>query len=311
MCTPTKDTVIGKFERVGNSDILQIVNADSSIVSRILFNGAIVGPGHQTARVSTTINPGFTVVDLLWPQPFVDDTYVVLFPNPPFAPGGAAPIPPPNTKTDAFTTSLNPAWTAQFGTFDISSAELEIATIDSGNSRASMGYTDSGWSTNQFSQLQITATTSGAGGLGPALYVQDASFYGFYIDTSVAYLFKQVGLVTTVLNSAPATLSLNDVLRLEIAGQTLTAKQNGTVILTAFEAVPLTFGAPGVNGFQTSTLRANNWQGGNLQIPVVIVPVALGPWTYISTGLGVQFTLQNLNLTPLEVQIDAVGQVFV
>ena len=263
----------------------------------------------QTSRVSSTIAPGLSTVDLLWGQPFADNTYFVLFPNPPFAPGAIAPIPPPNTQTDAWTSTINADFTAQFGEFTISSGKLDGSSIDSGNNRTSMGWVQAGnWAANQYAQIKITATTSSVGGLGPAVYVADGSFYGFYIDSGVAYLFLQAGDITTVLNTVAATLSLNDVLYLSISGQTLVAQQNGTTILTAFVPVPLPVGNPGVQGFQSTTLRANNFQAGNLQVPVVAVtPVVLGPWVYLPNGTGIEMTLQNLNLTPLETQIDAVG----
>ena len=290
---------------------LAAVNRDGTIFSQGLRfpNFSTTLKGIQTARVSTTINPGLSTVNLLWSQPFSDDLYFVLFPNPSFAPGAISPIPPANTRTDAWTASIDSHFTAQYGTFDIASAKLEVATVNAGNSRASMSWVEaSTWAANQYAQVKITATEAGAGGLGPAVYVQGGSFYGFYIEAGVAYLFTQVGNVTTVLNSVAATLSVNDVLYLEIAGQTLTAKQNGIVIMTTFETVPLPVGNPGVQGRLTSALRANNFQAGNLQIPIIsVIPVVLGPWVYLSTGLGIEMTLQNLNLLPLQVQIDAVG----
>jgi hypothetical protein len=305
--SPSKNPLNRWQNEDGGQDFIQLVGKSGSVLSWIDGNGSLQGATRQTARVSTTIAPGLSTVDLLWALPFPDNSYFVTFPNPPFAPGAIAPTPPANTKTDAFTSSLNPAWTAQFGTFDIASSKLEVATVDGGSSRASMGYTDAGWVANQYSQLQITATTSGAGALGPAVSVADGSFYGFYIEASVAYVFKQAGIITTVLSSTAATQSVNDVLRLEISGQTLVGKQNNTVILTSFDLVPLPLGAPGVNGRLTSTLRANNWQGGNLIVPIITIPVILGPWIYLSNGTGIRMTLQNPNATSLQVQIDAMG----
>lgn len=305
--TPSKNPLNKVQNEDSGQDYIQLLNPKGSVLTWIDGNGSLQGAARQTARVSTTIAPGLSTVDLIWSLPFPDDSYYVTFPNPPFAPGAIAPTPPPNTKTDAFTSTINPAWAAQFGSFDIASNKLEVATVDSGNNRASMGYVDSGWVVNQYSQLQITATSSGAGALGPAVLVLDGSFYGFYIEASVAYLFKQAGLITTVLNSTAATQSSNDVLRLEISGQTLVGKQNNTVILTAFDLVPLPLGAPGINGRLTSTLRANNWQGGNLIVPIITIPVILGPWIYLPTGLGIRMTLQNPNATSLQVQIDAMG----
>lgn len=267
----------------------------------------------RTARIDTTIAAGASSINLLWNTPFADNTYFVLFGNPPFAPGAIQPAPPMIDHTDAFTSSLNPAWLAQDGTFDIDGTlhSLEAKTVTSPASRVSMGYTDSNWGLNQFSQVKVTqleSVTSGA--IGPALYVSDLSYYAFFIAASVAYLFKQVGDVTTVLSSAAATLSLNDVLRLEIAANTLVAKQNGTAILTAFETSPLSLGAAGVQGYLTSDFRVNNWEGGNLvNLPVIPKPVLLGPWTYLPNGTGINMVLSNLNTTPLEVRIDVVGLV--
>ena len=290
---------------------LTAVNRDGTLFTQgIRFpNFSTTLKGIQTARVISTIAPGLSTVDLRWSQPFVDDSYFVLFPNPPFAPGAISPIPPANTRTDAWTSTVDVHFIPQFGTFDIASSKLEIASVDAGNNRASMGWVEANnWAANQYAQLQITATELGAGGLGPAVYVQDGAFYALYIEAGIAYLFKQVGDITTVLNSVAATLSVGDILYLEISGQTLTAKQNGVVILTAYEPVPLPVGNPGVNGRLTSMLRANNFQAGNLQIPIVaVIPVVLGPWVYIAGGFGITMTLQNLNLQPLDTQIDAVG----
>jgi len=306
--TPSKDPLNKWQIKNPGQDFLQFVGPGGNVLSWVDAQAVIQGATSQTARVSTTINPGLSVVDLLWTNPFPDNTYFVTFPNPPFAPGAVAPIPPPNTQTDAFTGSLSPNWTAQYGMFEISSAKLAVESVDSGNNRASMYYTNANWAANQYSQVEITATDTSAG-LGPIVMGADGAFYGFYIQNGIAYLFKQIVDVTTVFISTAATLNVDDVLYLQLSGQTLVAQQNGTTILTAIDTVPLPLGAPGVTSFPgTSNLRANNWQGGNLQVPVVNIPVILGPWIYLPNGTGIEMTVQNANTTALQVQIDAIGR---
>ena len=150
--------------------------------------------------------------------------------------------------------------------------------------------------------------TGGNGVIGPAVYASDLSLYGFYVYAGVGYIFKQAGPLSNVLASGAVTLTVNDVLRLEIAAGTLVAKKNGTAVLTAYEAIPLPVGSPGVQGVPagTDTYRVHDWEGGNIaSLPVVVKPVILVSWTYNSTGVGINVILSNLNTDPLAVQIDA------
>jgi hypothetical protein len=195
---------------------------------------------------------------------------------------------------------------------------LRLAANGNFDNRAVIGFTDPNWTPNQYSQVKLTAIdiTGNLAGLGPAVFVNAdtniESFYGFYLEAlnSTGYIFSVVNGFVSVLAAAilpPA--AVNDILRLELVGNVLTAKVNGTIVLVAPTGTLIPFGSPGVQGEAAANdFRANDWEGGNISsIPIAIIPVMFGPWSYTGTGTGIRVTLENFNLTPLDTQIDFLG----
>lgn len=106
---------------------------------------------------------------------------------------------------------------------------------------------------NSFSGPSVRA--SGTGGSRSA----------YFLDSSVAgtTIRKQVAAAETVLKTI-ANPAVNDVVRLEVSGSTLTIKYNGTTIDTTTDA-SLTSGSAGIVCYNGGTSeRVDDWEGGNL-----------------------------------------------
>jgi hypothetical protein len=155
------------FSNVRDSASTAVTAPTSLVSSPSPF--ASLQAGFQVVRVVTTILPGISVVNLLWKKPFSDNTYAVVFSNPPYVLGGVSAPPAISDITDAFPgSSLGENWAVVHGTFAVSSESLSIATVGTDN-RATTGYTDSNWGLNQYAQVTLSALPTGTEAMGPAV----------------------------------------------------------------------------------------------------------------------------------------------
>jgi RHS repeat-associated protein len=177
---------------------------------------------------------------------------------------------------DPFTLSSN--WTIQEGKFQFNSGGL-IGSTGGTDSRA-VAYWTGSFGADQFAQLSLAALPANTDGLGPAVRVGSSglNYYAFYVTVLNPhfYLFKVVNGTLTVLAQGTRTSSVGDVLRLEVAGTTLTGKINGAVIATATDS-SLQAGNPGIQGCVCNggTTVVSNWSGGS-STPAVNVADAFG-----------------------------------
>lgn len=99
----------------------------------------------------------------------------------------------------------------------------------------------------------VRANTSGTG-------------YLLVASPTVYILIKRVNYGYVELRAAARTFNVNDILRLEVSGTTLTCKQNGTAFWTATDS-DITSGNPGVadQSANASDFSAgDDWEGGDL-----------------------------------------------
>ena len=179
--------------------------------------------------------------------------------------------------TDAFTGTDGTALTTYSSNWSLNSGNFAIQTNSvhpnqSGTECGARWAADT-FNNNQYSQGRLANLTTTGQTVGVAVRLSAsgaASYYGFYADGSgggKTFFFKMVSGIWTQLGSLGAALSVNDVIRLEINGTTLTPKVNG-----ATQSPPgtqsdsaLASGAAGLSGYSVSTsMRLDDWEGGNL-----------------------------------------------
>jgi hypothetical protein len=162
--------------------------------------------------------------------------------------------------------SLGSNWSVPAGSFAIS-GNVDVMPTGAAGARSLAYYNAVTWPNDQYSQCTITNLGSSPNDIGPAVRVgaSGTNAYCFYYDNGIFYLFKIVAGTVTVLQQVGGTLAIYDVLRLEVLGTTLTAKRNGTQILTATDS-DLASGNAGLNGFggASSPQHAAPWSGGSL-----------------------------------------------
>lgn len=152
--------------------------------------------------------------------------------------------------------------------FDIQSNNL-AADNPNANGECGARWNDT-FDAAHYAQVRVAAVSGTASSVGPGVRHQAAgtfSYYGIYYDVNGSYLFKVVSGTWTQLGSNGAAPSVNDVLRVEISGTTLTPKLNGSTLSPpgAQTVSDLSNGVPGVTGWNDATAnRVDDWEGGNL-----------------------------------------------
>ncbi len=173
--------------------------------------------------------------------------------------------------TDTFTaadatvlTTYSASWTAMRNNFVIKTN----ATCPNGSfDDCACGWTADAFNNDQYSQ-DVVAAMDGASqiSVGVCVRATAANYYAFYVTTGARALIKIVAGSKTSLASDSVTCSVNDVLKLVVAGTSLTAYVNGVSVLTATDS-SLASGSAGVAGighFSASTAgRVDTWEGGN------------------------------------------------
>lgn len=174
--------------------------------------------------------------------------------------------------TDAFTgtdntvlTTYSSNWSFNAGTFRIQSNAVRP---DTGATDGAAFWNADSFNANQYAQGTIVARSGGAY-LGVAARCAAAgvdTFYGYEADSAdLAYLFKHVAGVSTTISTA-AVFAVNDVVRLEASGTSLTCKRNGSADTIGTQTdSSIASGSAGISGAGGSTgARLDTWEGGDL-----------------------------------------------
>jgi hypothetical protein len=119
---------------------------------------------------------------------------------------------------------------------------------------------------DQYSQVTITGMDTG-GGAGVVCKVKSSGEYVLFIKAAIGYQANEIssGASHILIENFDTPSVVGDILRLEIVGQTYTAKINGGVVATGTLPHAITGGAPGV--YVTGTPyygRLDNWMGGTI-----------------------------------------------
>ena len=212
---------------------------------------------------------------------------------------------PPRIPTESFTGSasvLGGSWTQQrtAGTVNRNGSGAGVGSVGAKNLYAF--WNADTFSGDQYSQIRIagglTAATQYAKVTVRAGRTGDGA-YGGYIFSSDGTsgaghteLVKVVAGTQTVLRTFATTFATNDVMRIEVRGQTITCLKNG-VSLGSFTDASLAAGSPGV-GVYGNSLRIDDWEGnslGPLSPPAPVATVTVSPPTAtVSAGSTQQLT---------------------
>lgn len=184
--------------------------------------------------------------------------------------------------TDNFTgvdgtqlTTYSGNWTLNSGDFDIQSNAL---AADGPAAECGAHWNADSFDADQYAEGTLVALADETIGMGVSARCDTggaATFYGYYFeDTDLHWLFKLVLGVWTQLGSTGSGASVNDVVRIEVDGTTITPKINGSLDtdIGAQTDSAIASGAAGVSGFYDGTAtRLDDWEGGNLAVGVVPV----------------------------------------
>lgn len=173
--------------------------------------------------------------------------------------------------TDAFTNSdgtalatHNASWTVSVGGFSVNTNSL-YAT---GAAACLAFWNAASFNDDQYSQVVLVAVGGSNRYLGCAVRCDtgsaDTAYTAQYRSGAAGFLSKRVAGTPTTLSSTLNTPNVNDVLRLEAEGTTITALVNAAQDEQVTDSA-IASGAAGIYGQNTSTLhRLDDWDGGNL-----------------------------------------------
>lgn len=119
---------------------------------------------------------------------------------------------------------------------------------------------------NQYAQIKLTKTSVSQSYIGVGVRASPGNGYFLYVSGTTYVLGKVVSYGYNEIRVAGRTFNVNDILRLEVSGTTLTCKQNGSTFWTATDSA-LASGNPSVtgNGFNATDFNAgDDWEGGDL-----------------------------------------------
>ena len=171
--------------------------------------------------------------------------------------------------TDAFTGTNGTAlqtysanWTINAGAFDIQSNNVHP---NAASVHGMAHWNADTFLDNQYAQMTVTAVGTYIG-VAVRCAVSAQTGYAFRAEAATIYIQEWTAGSGATLTSVAYSTQVNDVLRLEVVGQTLTAKVNGVVKLSVDDAT-ITSGLPGIIGFDNAAgTRGDDWEAGNLII---------------------------------------------
>lgn len=179
--------------------------------------------------------------------------------------------------TDA-TDNFNRASIGTNWTMGINSIVISASTVVKGNSA---GADNTGWwnantfPTDHYSQVTISADQDGG---GPSVRHQSGAntFYTLYTNGVVLQIYEVTAGTFAQLGVDYANNTVvNDTIKLDATGSTLTPSLNGTPLATRTDST-ITGGAPGLHCSDTA-ISLDNWLGGPITAVVSLPEVVMRP----------------------------------
>lgn len=124
---------------------------------------------------------------------------------------------------------------------------------------------------NQYSKATVTLNVTGRGVTGRVSAIATTYYLLWINNTTTLEVYKCIAGTFTKLGSTyTGPFAVDDIIKLSVSGQTLTPNVNGTDLSTQTDSA-ITSGSPGMR-FGDGTL--DNWEGGNIDISGLSIPVA-------------------------------------
>lgn len=200
------------------------------------------------------------------------------------------------TVSDSFTTGANAELSAYSATWQIeilsSVINVLAASDDFYPARAAnalaYSYVSALSTGNQYAQIVVNAI-SDASFVGALVRANGAgNFYGFYEADSSDYTFVCVAESFTQLGSTGGGGALNDTVRIEADGTTITSKRNGGTVRTTTNGDVTDGVYAGLFCYgNSSDTRGDNFEGGDLS-GAVTLEISLTPETARIQGVKVR-----------------------
>ena len=156
--------------------------------------------------------------------------------------------------TDSFTASNGTQLTGYSANWSLGNALASDFIIDTNAIRTPFNraitlfaYYSGSFSNDQFAEGKIAQVGSVGQYMGVVVRSGEGNGYGCYVTSGAFNVWKTVSYSWTSLASGGITLNAGDVIRLEVSGTTLTAKQNGSTLWSGADSA-LSSGAPGITG---------------------------------------------------------------
>lgn len=148
---------------------------------------------------------------------------------------------------------------------------------DTGADIAIERYTGIAWPNDQYAQLTLkTLATTSDEGIGPAVRMtQNVSLYFAQCNSGEIRLYKYInGSSFSQLGIFTGTISVGDVIRLEVQGTSLTVKRNGATVIGPVTDASLASGDAGIwSSLPSPVPTGDDWSGGDF------APDSIGlPW---------------------------------
>ncbi len=173
--------------------------------------------------------------------------------------GGSFTLPETFTDTNGVALAThNSSWATVVGNFAINTNAVYSNSADA-DTLARWGA--GSFNANQFAEITIKAVTSGAG-IGVAVRINGNNAYSAYTDSQASKIYEWTNGSANLLYTG-AAYTVNDVLRLEVTGTSITLKKNGTTLTTVTDS-SISTGSPGLSGFSNNSLtRGDDWTAGS------------------------------------------------
>jgi hypothetical protein len=167
------------------------------------------------------------------------------------------------TRADASTLGSN--WTnTDSSSWGISSNQAHC-TATGGDSFAFTVWNANAFPNDQYSQITISSLAALTGLICPGVRMSLSAETSYFCQelSNTLYIVKMVAGSNTNLTSGSYTPAVGDVIYLSAVGTTLTAKVNGTTVLTTTDS-SISSGSAGMGGlFIGNSTLVTPWTGGN------------------------------------------------
>lgn len=171
-------------------------------------------------------------------------------------------------------TTYSANWTYNSGTWVINTNSVYPNT---GGTEEGAHWNADAFNNDQYAQVILVAVAANQWrGAAVRCHASTANYYGYYGSSADKLLFKLVSGSWTQIGSAGSAGAVNDILRLEVSGTTLTPKLNGVTdsAIGAQTDSAIASGSAGIAGYGTqTTARLDDWEGGNLGAAADFPPI--------------------------------------